>query len=70
MEDVEKIARALRELGKIEDEEEAKREEERKHKKEVEGRRNRLRKLYYEQAPPISFHIPPHSSLLNMDDEE
>ena len=49
---------------------EAKREEERKHKKEVEGRRNRLRKLYYEQVPPISFHIPPHSSLLNMDDEE
>ena len=38
MEDVEKIARALRELGKIEDEKEAKREEERKHKKEVEGR--------------------------------
>ena len=33
MEDVEKIARALRELGKIEDEKEAKREEERKHKK-------------------------------------
>ena len=70
MEDVEKIARALKELGKIEEEKEAKRKEELKHKKEVEERRKRLRKLFYEQAPPISFHIPPHSSLLDLNDEE
>lgn len=70
MEDVEKIARALKELGKIEEEKEAKRKEELKHKKEVEERRKRLRKLFYEQAPPISFHIPQHSSLLDSNDEE
>jgi len=63
MEDEERIIRALRELQKIGLKDKAEMEEEQKHRKEVEERRKRLYKFFYEKASPITFIIPKDSSL-------
>ena len=61
MTDEERITRALNGLADIAKRNEAEKEEVLKLQKEKEERRNRLYKLYYEQAPPISWKFPKDS---------
>ena len=70
MKDEERLIRALNELADIAKRKEAEREEARKLEEEKAERRKRLYKLYYEQAPPVSFTIPKNSSFLKKDGEE
>ena len=63
-EDIERLSRALNGLADIAARKEAEMEEERKRQKDREERRKRLYKLYYEQAPPVSWYFPKDSALL------
>ena len=63
-EDIERLSRTLNGLADIATRKEAEMEEERKRQKEREERRKRLYKLYYEQAPPVSWYFPKDSALL------
>ena len=54
-------------LADIAKRKEAEREEARKLEEERAERRKRLYKLYYEQAPPISWTFPKDSALVDKD---
>ena len=64
MKDEDRLIHALNDLADIAKYKEAKREEEMRVQKEKEEKRKNLYKLYYEQAPPISWTFPKDSSLL------
>ncbi len=70
MKDEERLIHALNDLADIAKHKEAKREKEMKVQKEKEEKRNRLYKLYYEQAPPISWTFPKSSSLTEESDKK
>lgn len=66
MNDEERIIHALNELADIEKENSLKKEEERKREKAVAEKRKRLYKYFYEEASPISMHIPKGAKLSDL----
>lgn len=64
-ENTKRLVRALNGLADVATRHEAELEEERKRQKEREERRQRLYKLFYEEAPAISCYIPQDSALLD-----
>ena len=63
MTDEERIIQALKKLSDIEKKHSIKKKEECKRAKESAEKRKRLYKYFYEDASPISIHIPKGSSL-------
>lgn len=70
MKDEERLISALNELAGIEKQKRQNAEDVRKREEEAAERRKRLKDYFYNEAAPISMHIPKDSMYIDMKDEK